>query len=192
MAEIVSISDTNSNLQHVVDYIDTLKVARATVSAALVPFVATGPDKLCPIVLQMSLIGFIRYLTNIYIQVLKTGYTPNKWKEMGVILFPKCKKKYSGYSGYSLWITFKVYKRSRTSLCYAADMVLYTSEFNHNIFYVFFILSPVPEGIWEFIIWALRPNTSTQQTYKLIQRMRCIVLGRTPGLRPLVVPPTKR
>ncbi len=61
-------------------------------SAALVLLKATGLDELRPIVLQMSSIGFIRYLTNIYKQVLTTGYTPTKWREMGVIFIPKVGK----------------------------------------------------------------------------------------------------
>ncbi len=65
--------DTDTNLQQVVEYIDKLKVARAISSFG--PLKATGPDELHPIVLQMSSIGFIRYLTNIYKQVLITGYS---------------------------------------------------------------------------------------------------------------------
>ncbi len=81
---------TDTNLQHVIDYIDELKVARAVSSIG--PLKATGPDELRPIVLQMSSIAFIRYLTNIYKQVLTTGYTPTKWREMGVIFIPKVGK----------------------------------------------------------------------------------------------------
>ncbi len=61
--ETVPVCDTDNNLQHVVDYIDELKVARAINSFG--PFKATGPDELKPIVLQMSSIGLIKYLTKI-------------------------------------------------------------------------------------------------------------------------------
>ncbi len=85
--DTVSAVNIDPDLQHVIDYIDELKVARAI--SSLGPLKATGSDELRPIVLQMSSIGFIRYLTNIYKTVLITGYTPNKWGVMGVIFIPK-------------------------------------------------------------------------------------------------------
>ncbi len=59
--ETVSTAGIDVDLRHVVDYIDKLKVARAISSFG--PLKATGPDELRPIVLQMSSIGFVRYLT---------------------------------------------------------------------------------------------------------------------------------
>ncbi len=72
------------------DYIDKLKVARAINSFG--PFKATGPDELKPIVLQMSSIGFVKYLTKIYKGVISTGHTPSAWRKMGVIFIPKLGK----------------------------------------------------------------------------------------------------
>lgn len=68
---IAKIIYVDNNLQQVVDYINELKVARAINSFG--PFKATGPDKLRPIVLQMSSIAFIKYLTKIYRQIINTG-----------------------------------------------------------------------------------------------------------------------
>ncbi len=67
-----------------------MKVARAINSFG--PFKATGPDELKPIVLQISSIGFIKYLTRIYKGVISTGHTPKIWREMGVIFIPKVGK----------------------------------------------------------------------------------------------------
>jgi len=74
----------------VVDYVTAEKVKIALASFG--PRRAAGPDTFRPIVLQHLPSEVIKYLTDIYKSVLRSGYTPKAWRKMSVIFLPKPEK----------------------------------------------------------------------------------------------------
>ena len=91
--------DGTTEVDEVEEYITPMKVRNSIGSFG--PMKASGPDNFKPIILQNLHEEAFEYISDIYKSVIRSGNTPNIWKQMNVIFLPKDgKKDYSEAKSY--------------------------------------------------------------------------------------------